>query len=347
MKSLFVADLAEHEGQVVTSFFLVEAKNLRSTREGNPYLALRLVDRTGAVEARMWDGVAEVEEFERNDVVKVEATVEPYKGRTQLKIRRLRRAQPGEADLSDYLPRTACDVEELYGELVSIAGGVSNEHLRQLLLSVLEDPEIGPRLKQAPGAKTLHHAYLGGLVEHVVSLCRLSRLVAPHYAGVDLDLVLTGAILHDLGKIYELSYERSLDYTTEGNLVGHIAMELELVGRKMDALPGFPPRLRTLVQHLILSHHGRLEFGSPVTPKLPEALLLHYLDDLDSKMEAMRRSLAAEGEGEWTEWNRSLDRPLLRREKFLAGEDLSPAKPAAAGEPPVTPPLFGSEPDKK
>ncbi len=294
MKPPTVADLAQHESQVVTAFFLVQSKQVRSTRDGKPYLDLRLSDRTGVVEARLWDGVEDVAgSVEQDDVVKVEAVVEPYRGQPQLKLRRLRRAQKDEVDLADFLPATREDVAALYEELLEVARGVGNAHLRELLLAVLTDAELAPRLKRAPGAKTLHHAYLGGLLEHVVSLCRLCRLAAQHYPEVDVDLLLTGAILHDLGKVYELSYERSFDYTTEGKLVGHIAIAVELVGRKMDAVAGFPRPLRTLVQHLLLSHHGRLEFGSPVTPRFREALLLHYLDDLDSKMEAIRGELAS------------------------------------------------------
>src|SRR3972149_5071206 len=350
MKELYVTDLAGHESQAITSYFLVQFKELRSTREGKPYLVMRLGDRTGAVEARMWEGVDEVEgEFDRDDVVKVEATVESYRGRTQLKVKRLRPAQDAEVELADLLPQSAADVEALYAELVQSAGGVANPHLKALLGAVLEDEEIKERLKQAPGAKTLHHAYRGGLVEHVVSLCRLCRLAAQNYPEVDLDLLLTGAVLHDVGKVYELSYERSLDYTTRGNLLGHIAIALELLSRKMDAL-ATPADLRALVQHMLLSHHGRLEFGSPVTPRFTEAVLLHYLDDLDSKMEAIRASLRtadAEGrEGDWTDWNRSLDRPLLRKEKFAA----SAFEPEQPGGTPGPGTLFAPEagtPDEK
>lgn len=337
MKNLYVADLAQHESQSVTSLFLVQSKQVRSTREGKPYLALRLTDRTGTVEARMWDDIAEVEsQFDRDDVVKVEATVESYRGKMQLKLKRLRPVQDSEVELADFLPQTEADVEALYSEVLAVARGVANPHLQALLLAVLEDAEVAPGLKRAPGAKTLHHAYQGGLIEHVASLCRLCRLVAQNYPEVDLDLLLTGALLHDIGKVYELSYERSLDYTTAGNLVGHIALGLELVNRKMDAQEGFPADLRLLVQHLLLSHHGRLEFGSPVTPRFTEAVLLHYLDDLDSKMEAIRSSLKAadsEGrEGDWTDWNRSLERPLLRREKFSAAKASPPT-----GTVPATP----------
>lgn len=343
MKPVYVADLAAQEGQTITSFFLVQSRSVRSTREGNPYLALRLADRTGTVEGRMWEGVEEVEgEFDPDDVVKVEAVVEPYRGRPQLKIRRLRRATEDEVEPADYLPATQADVEALYGELLETARSVENQYLRELLVAAVTDDEITPRLKRAPGAKVMHHAYIGGLLEHIVSLCRLCRLTAQNYPEVDLDLLLTGAILHDMGKVYELSYERSFDYTTEGRLLGHIAIALEWLGRKMDAIAGFPAKLRLLLQHLLLSHHGRLEFGSPVTPRFREAVMLHYLDDLDSKMEAVRAELAAaetSGQsGDWTEWSRALERPLLRQEKFLA-EKLAEAPPAET--------LFDTGPAKK
>lgn len=167
----------------------------------------------------------------------------------------------------------------------------------------------------------MHHAYLGGLLEHIVSLCELCRAVAARYPEADADLLLSGAVLHDIGKINELSYERSINYTTEGHLLGHIILELELVTKKMDAIEGFPPELKRLVQHLLISHHGQYEFGSPKPPLFREAVMLHYLDDLDSKMGAMRAVLASDGgEGEWTAWSAALDRRLLRVEQYRQGE---------------------------
>jgi 3'-5' exoribonuclease len=330
MKQLFVADLPRHTNQSIRAVFLVQSKDERTTKDGKPYVALRLADRTGTVEARLWDEVSQAAALAADDAVQVEATVENYRGQVQLKVKKVRRAREEEAELADLVRATEKDVEALYRELVEIARGLGNEHLRALLLAVLEDPELAPRLKQAPGAKSLHHAYRGGLVEHIVSLCQLCKLAAQNYPEIDLDLLLTGAVLHDIGKVYELTYERALDYSTRGNLLGHIAIAMELLGAKMDALAGFPPTLRVLVQHLILSHHGRLEFGSPVTPRFPEAVLLHYLDDIDSKMEAMRSGLAAADttgrEGDWTDWNRALDRPLLRRHQFEASQ-APPARP--------------------
>ena len=321
MMSFHAAELAQHEGEVITAFFLVQSKESRSTRGGKPFLVLRLSDSTGMIEARGWNPERDIGEFAAGDVVKVEAQVDAYRGQTQLKVLKLRQARADEASHSDFLPTTQYDVEEMYEELLGVAGGVNREPLQALLTGILTDEEIAPKLKRAPAAKLMHHAVLGGLLEHIVSLCRLCRRVAENYPEVDLDLLLTGAILHDIGKVYELGYERGFDYTTEGRLVGHIHLGLELVNRKMDGVDGFPQPLRLLVQHMILGHHGRLEFGSPVTPRFREAVLLHYLDDLDSKMDAIRRELAAAEvsgkEGDWTDWNRSLDRPILRQERFL------------------------------
>lgn len=326
MKPAFVADLAAD--QAVTSFFLVCDKEIRTGHSGKPYLRLELGDRTGTIEARMWENFEEpAANVARDDFVKVQARVEAYRGRNQLIVERIRRAEPTEVDAGDYFPHTAKDVEQLAARLREHVASVQDVWLRRLLASVVDDPEILPRLKCAPAAKTMHHAYLGGLLEHIVSLCELCRAITPHYPEVDADVVLAGAVLHDIGKIHELSYDRSLGYTTEGLLVGHILQEFELVTSKMDAIEGFPPPLRTIVQHLLASHHGRYEFGSPRLPMFPEAVMLHYLDDLDSKMGAMRATLARpEGEGEWSEWNAALGRRLLRLERFRAGT--SAAAPA-------------------
>ncbi len=315
MKPAYVADL--QADQAITSFFLVCDKEIRTTREGKQFLRLELGDRTGTVEARMWDGFEDsAAAIARDDFVKIQARVELYRNKTQLSIDRMRRAELSEVDPADYFPHTAEDIEELYGRLRGFVAAVGNPWLRRLLESVVEDAEIMPKLKRAPAAKTMHHAYLGGLLEHVVSLCGLCRAVAERYPEADADLLLTGAILHDIGKIEELSYERSFAYTTEGELVGHITLGLELIGKKIDSIEGFPPVLRTLVQHLILSHHGRYEFGSPKLPMFREALMLHYLDDLDSKMGALRAVFALEkGEGEWA-WSAALARRVLRLEQF-------------------------------
>jgi 3'-5' exoribonuclease len=321
MKPNYVSDLGPD--QSVTSFFLVCEKEIRTGGSGKAYLRLELGDRTGTIEARMWDNFEEqASGITRDDFAKVQGRVEVYRGRNQLIVDRIRRAEPNEIELGDYFPHTKEDIEKLYAELRGHAAAVQNPWLRQLLASVVDDPEIAPRLKRAPAAKTMHHAYLGGLLEHVVSLCGLCRAVAARYPEIDADLLLAGAILHDVGKIDELSYERSIGYTTEGQLLGHILIEYELVTKKMDAIEGFPAALKTLVQHLLISHHGRYEFGSPRLPMFREAVMLHYLDDLDSKMGAMRATLESDrGEGEWSAYNPSLERRLLRLDRFRPGEN--------------------------
>ena len=191
----------------------------------------------------------------------------------------------------------------------------------------MADPEIAERYRNAPAAKTLHHAYIGGLLDHVVSLFRSCDLMCRNYPQVNRDLLLTGAFLHDIGKIHELTYNRSFSYTTRGQLLGHMIIELEMMQAKIETLPGFPAELKTLLEHLIISHHGQYDFGSPKLPMFPEALMLHYLDDLDSKMEAMRAHFAREAEldGPWTSYNASLGRPLLNSAKFLQGEKAAEA----------------------
>jgi 3'-5' exoribonuclease len=317
MKSPFVAEL--RADQTVSTFFLVSEKEIRSTRDARRYLRLQLTDRTGSIEARMWDGFEkDAATIEREGYVKIQGRVESYRGKLQLAIERLRRAELSEVDTEDYLPQTKLDVEALFAKLKEYGAAIANPHLQRLVRSVLEDPQLAPRLKRAPAAKMMHHAYLGGLLEHVVSLCGLAKLVAAHYPEVDADLLMTGVILHDIGKLDELSYERSIGYTTEGQLLGHILIEYELLTKKMDAIEGFPAELKTAVQHMLISHHGQYEFGSPKRPMFREALLLHYLDDMDSKMAAARATLASDaGDEGWTAFDAALDRRLLRLEDFL------------------------------
>jgi 3'-5' exoribonuclease len=339
MKQSFVSNL--QDGQTVTTHFLVCEKEIRATREGKAYLRLELGDATGRVEARMWDKFDQMAAgFERDDFVKVQARVENYRNKIQLAIEKIRRAEENEVDPADFFAHTKENVDELYAKLLEVVASVGNPWLRRLLESVVGDPEIVPRLKRAPAAKVMHHAYYGGLLEHVLSLCGLCRLVLTHYPEADGDLLLSGAVLHDVGKLEELSYERALGYTDEGQLLGHILIEYESVTKRIDAIDGFPPALKTLVQHMLISHHGQYEFGSPKLPMFREALMLHYLDDLDSKMGAMRAALESDqGEGNWTAYNGALERRLLRAERFLSNQESGAEKntteqPAATGRGP-------------
>jgi 3'-5' exoribonuclease len=317
MKTLFVKDLTAD--QSITTFFLVHEKEIRNTTGGKPYLRMELGDRSGTVEARMWEQFEVVaKEVGRDDFVKVQARVEIYRNRPQLSLQQFRLARPEEIDLADYLPHTPHNVEELYGRLLGYIAGMENPWLKQLVACTLNDPAIVTRYKRAPAAKVMHHAYLGGLLEHVVGLCGLAQLVAAHYPELDVDLLLTAAMLHDVGKLDELCYERSVAYTTEGQLLGHIVMELETVAKAMDAIEGFPAKLKTVVQHMLISHHGQYEFGSPKLPMIREALVFHYLDDLDSKMAAVRAALAIDsGEQDWSIYSGALGRKFLRLDEYL------------------------------
>ncbi len=330
MKTKYVCDLEPN--QTITTYFLVQSKEVRFKKTGEPYLSLRLGDRSGLLDAKMWDGVEEViDTFDRDDFVKVRGMVQLYREKPQMTIRVLRRADESEVQIDDYLPHTERNIGQMFAELRETVAAMANPHLKRLLEAFLNDEEIASRLKVAPAAKTLHHARIGGLLEHVMSLLNLARLTASNYDFIDLDLLRTGVILHDLGKIYELHYDRSFGYTSEGQLLGHIVIVLRMVDQKCRQMGDFPAQWKTLVEHMILSHHGRYEFGSPKLPMFPEALALSYLDDLDSKLESMRAATALEAgaESDWTAYNPSLERPLLKKADFLAG----PPPPKDAGRP--------------
>ena len=346
MKSPYVNEIEANK--LITTSFLVHSKEIRQKKSGELYLSLLLGDRTGELDAKMWDNVAEViDGFDRDDFVKVKGLVQVFHNRPQLTIHKMRRMDDSEIDFCDYFPSSRRDSGEMWDELRGIVAGISNSHLKGLLEALLDDEDIARRYRRAPAAKQIHHAYLGGLIEHVLSLCALARMVAPHYPHIDCELLLAGVVLHDIGKIYELNYERGFSYSNDGQLLGHINIGLRMVADKLRGLPDFPPQLRTLVEHMILSHHGQLEFGSPKLPQFPEALLLHYLDDLDSKMECMRALIANDRqvEGCFTTYNHALERPALKKDRFLNGEAEAPRAAEAAapnGEPPAPAPV-GSE----
>lgn len=308
MKDIYVSDLASFdETRVFDAFFLVLHKQQRMTKSNKPYLNLILGDKTGQIEARVWDPADSriAKEFERGDIVKVRGCVSRFDEKLQMKIDHLRKTSPGEAEKSDLLPCTSCDVDDLWQKLLGFVESFTDANLKLLLNTLLADSGLAQAYREAPAARQLHHAWLGGLLEHVVSLLGLADRVAGHYNSLkpDMlhrDLLLTGVVLHDIGKVQELTWDTGFEYSVEGVLLGHIQMGLDMVQKAMDKLPDFPPRLKTLVLHLILSHHGKLEFGSPKLPMIPEALVLNFVDDLDAKMQAMLNEFeksAREGKG--------------------------------------------------
>jgi 3'-5' exoribonuclease len=333
MKDFYIRDCPQHENQVITSNFAVASKQVKNKKNGDPYLSLTFADRSGQVQANMWDNVGDaLNAFEQDDLVKVKGLVQKYNGRWQLTVHKIRKLGDNEVDYSDYLPKTPKDIEQLWRRLGEYVETFQNPWLKRLVQNFMNDEGIASAYKNAPAAKTLHHAFVGGLLDHVVSLFTVSDLAVRNYPQVNRDLLLTGAFLHDIGKIHELSYQRSISYTTEGQLLGHMIIELEMLHKKIADIPGFPDELKILIEHLIISHHGQYEFGSPKLPMFPEALMLHYLDDLDSKMESMRAQFERESDldSAWTSYNPSLGRPLLNTQKFLEPKpsgEIAAAKP--------------------
>jgi 3'-5' exoribonuclease len=291
MKEIFISQLNSfEETRVFDTYFLVLHRQLRTTQTNKPYLNVVFCDKTGQLEGRVWDvnDARIAKDFDRGDVVKARGYVSRFNDRLQMKVEQLRKAQPSEVEKADLMPATTYDVQELWQKLLAFIGSFTDPHLKLLTGTIFNDLQIASAFREAPAAKQLHHAYLGGLLEHVISLLTLADRVAPHYAILHRDLLLTGVMLHDIGKIHELSWDVGFEYTTEGILLGHIQIGASLAEKAMDAIPGFPTRLKTLVLHVILSHHGKLEFGSPKLPMIPEALVLNFLDDLDAKMQAVQ-----------------------------------------------------------
>jgi len=326
MKDFFIADAPRFDNELVTSYFAISSLQVREKKQGGQFLALVLADKTGALEARMWDDIADpLVTCGEGCYVKAQGQISKYQGKFQITLQKMRLAADSEVDPADFQPATRFDVDEMWQELRGIVSAFTNTDLKRLVFAFLDDPEIAASYRAAPAAKSLHHAWLGGLLEHVLTLVRVCLATAPFYPEVDPDLLVTGAILHDIGKIKELSWKSSFSYSLEGQLIGHISIAQGMLREKLLTLQPFPDRLRVLVEHMVLSHHGKYEFGSPKLPMTPEAILLSALDDLEAKMQHMRSEFARElangksGAG-MTEWVRSMERPLLNSKAYLNEE---------------------------
>ena len=337
MKTPYVSELVPN--QLTVGLFLVQHKEIRQKKTGEPYLSLVLGDRTGDVDAKMWDSVQEaMDTFERDSFLRVKGMVQIFQNRPQLTIHRLQAVPESEVDIADFLPASKRDRDEMFAEIGGWISGMHNPHLKALLEKLFADETFALAYRTAPAAKSVHHNWIGGLIEHVLSLCKIARFTATHYPDVDFDLLLTGVLLHDMGKVYELTYARSLGYSTIGQLLGHITIGIRMVEEAARSIPGFPPLLLDLVTHLILSHHGALEYGSPKLPMFLEAQLLHQIDNMDSKMEAMRAHIERDRQvaGVWTGWNAPLERIVLKKKQYL--------DPAPAFEPQPAPPVAPASP---
>ncbi len=312
MKETYVGDLKP--GSSVTTTFLIQTMERKTARNGSAYLDLKLQDSSGTVKAKLWDCDSSNLLFEADDVVRVSGGVEVYQGTLQLSLRKIVKCRDAEIALADYLPHGAQDPEKLFAGLLDRIQRMPPGPLQTLLFKIFNDPEVARKYKLAPAAMSYHHAFLGGLIEHVSSLVQLGDRVCDQYPFLDRPLVLAGLLLHDLGKIEELNFSRGFTYSTRGQLVGHISMGVEMVREKVRLIPDFPPELWDRLEHIILSHHGKLEFGSPKEPMFMEALAVNYMDDLDSKLEAMREQYETDKDrpGDFTARNRPLGRELLK-----------------------------------
>ncbi len=293
----------------------MRSADVRQRRGGGPYLAICLGDRTGDVTALVWEKVERLREvLEPGTVVAVKGQVQRYNQRIQVVVRRAEALPDEQVDQDLFVRSSAVEPALLWKQLLALIEEVGESNLRQLLFRVFSDPEVERLFKVAPAARSMHHAFRSGLLEHTVSVTTAALSLARHYR-LDGDMVVAGALLHDLGKIWELEIGASIEYTDDGRLLGHLPMETLFVERKIIELERFPPELRRQLLHILLAHHGEYEFGSPRRPKTPEALLVHMVDNLDSKMAGMLEAIAAEGSDDaaWTPFSRILERNIYRR----------------------------------
>jgi 3'-5' exoribonuclease len=311
MKSLFIVDIREN--QPVDSVFLVTVKKQGVTKGGNGYLTLRLLDRSGEIEGRIWERAEELGKgFDKNDFVRVRGHATLYQGKVQVRVQDVARVDEKELASEDFLPKSKMDPEVMAAELMAILRRMKNPHLLALAEAFFADQVFMDLFKRAPAGKSIHHPYLGGLLEHTLSLLKLILKVVENYRGIDVDLLLTGGFLHDMGKIYEFSFDRAVEYTDRGQLLGHLVMEVEVVSEKIKTIPGFPEELAMLVKHMMVSHHGSLEFGSPKLPQTLEAVILHYLDDLDGKIQSIQSLMEKERGSRWTSYHRGYGRNFFQ-----------------------------------
>ncbi|HEX9019726.1 MAG TPA: HD domain-containing protein [Nitrospirota bacterium] len=316
------------EGDWVEEIYLVTSKQVSTAKNGVTYLSLKLADKTGEIDGRLWDNADETAgKFEREDFIRIKGIAANYQGSMQIKMKTLEKVDDSRVDIANFLESSPRNSDELVKGLRDVAASVANAYLRRLMNAFLDDGDFLTLFKRAPAAKTLHHNYVGGLLDHVVELVALSRDVAKHFPSIDTDLLTVGAFLHDIGKVKELTVRKAIEYTTEGRLLGHISLGYEMIVEKIKAIPGFPAETTMLLKHIMLSHHGEYEFGSPKRPKIKEAIVINYLDDLAAKINNFQTTLRKENvaEGAWTSYSKMHDRYLYR-------QAAAPAEDAEAGE---------------
>lgn len=307
------------EGQKFIGIYLCKSKQVLKTKAGKTYYSLLLQDKTGVIDAKVWELNNGIDDFDAMDFIMTDGTVTSFQGARQVNITRIRKAQDGEYDPAEYIPASKYDREEMLQELKSIVATIKEPHLKQLAENFfVRDAEFSKKFREHSAAKSVHHGFVGGLLQHTLAVAKMCEFISNHYPIVDRDLLVTAAIFHDIGKMWELSEFPSNDYTDEGQLLGHIFLGAELIGREVEKIPGFPPALATELRHCILAHHGELEYGSPKKPAIAEALALSFADNLDAKLETMAELYdKAEPTMEWLGFNRLLDSNVRQSSGYI------------------------------
>jgi len=312
MKKRFITDI--RAGDRVDDIFVLSEKILSQKKDGNNFLNITLSDKTGTIKGVVWDNVDQIAAgITSGNFAHVNGSVSEYRGTLQVVIKIMEPFPSDRIDPSDFLPQTSRDIEDMFKRLVKRMDSITTDYLKALIDAFFKDKEFVNKFKTAPAAKKMHHAYIGGLLEHTLSMTSLAEKIAGHYSGIDRDLLLSGAILHDIGKIDEFEYQFKIDYSDKGRLLNHIVIGLKMVDEKLSGIKHFPEDQVLLLKHLIVSHHGTREFGSPEPPKTIEAVLLNYIDEIDSKVNAIRDFIASEDPDEtWTSYHRLLERHFYK-----------------------------------
>lgn len=302
------------EGEMLSEAYLCKVKQTLKTKAGKSYYSMMLQDKTGTLDAKVWDLSGGIENFEAMDYIRVDGQVTSFQGTLQLSIRRIRKCQEGEYDPSDYMPVSKLDISEMYQKLMTYENSIKEPHLRKLADSFFAvDKTFSKAFMHHSAAKSVHHSFIGGLLEHTLSVVELCDFFARKYGILNRDLLITAALFHDVGKMQELSVFPENDYTDEGQLLGHIYIGAQMIDERMKTIPGFPKKLASELKHCILAHHGELEYGSPKKPAIIEAMALNFADNTDAKMQTMTEFLEASDEkNEWLGFNRLFDSNIKR-----------------------------------
>ena len=298
------------DGDRVIEHYLVRRKEARESRTGKTFLSLKLMDKTGIIDAKIWEMTQSIGDFDEGSIVKVDGTVTTYQNELQMKITKLRRPNEGEYVPADYIPTTTKNIDEMYKKVVAIIKGVKNPFVLALLENMLvKNAELVAKFKTHQAAMYVHHGFVGGLLEHTLSVSEICLVLGVRYKYVNMDLLTAGALLHDIGKVRELQALPQSEYTDDGQMLGHIIIGIEMIAKEADKIPDFPHELKSLIKHLIISHHGEYEFGSPKLPATPEAMILHFADNIDAKLTTFEEIYEKDtSQGKWTGFQKALGR---------------------------------------